>query len=298
MQSRRWLSTIRRARRRLAQRGVAASDINVLVAHAHDPPLSRESLFLHPDKLLTPAESQRLEDLTSRRLAGEPLAYVTGVKEFWSLPFKVTKDTLIPRPDSELLIDTLLNLHTKDDPLRILDIGTGTGCLIVAALAEFPNATGVAIDISPAALQVARHNADTHGMASRMICIEQDMRRFDRDMTLHWATPPFDVVLCNPPYISMDEVPWMDAHVVLHEPHLALFADHDGLALYSVLRSPLRDQLLRPGGHVLFEVGFAQAARVVDLYKGASFIQSTRLDRMVVQDVQGIDRVVVMQTRP
>ncbi|RHY66118.1 hypothetical protein DYB34_006999 [Aphanomyces astaci] len=303
---RRCVSTIRDAKARLVGRGLASSDVTTLLSHAHDPPLSRESLYLHPDKLL----------LTSRRLGGEPLAYVVGVKEFWSLPFKVTSDTLIPRPDSELLIETLLCLHAKDSPLRILDIGTGSGCLLVAALTEFPSACGVAIDISPAALAVAQTNATTHDVASRATFIEQDLRRLDN--ISHWSTPPpFDIVLCNPPYISVDEIPHMDTDgrilsfrlgsnqqqtygimdaVVAYEPHEALFAAKDGLALYSDMRHPLLRRLLRPGGHVLFEVGFRQAQRVCDMYLSASFQRSNTLDQVIFQDIQGIDRVVVLQS--
>ncbi|RHZ17877.1 hypothetical protein DYB37_006292, partial [Aphanomyces astaci] len=239
--------------------------------------------------------------LTSRRLGGEPLAYVVGIKEFWSLPFKVTSDTLIPRPDSELLIETLLCLHAKDSPLRILDIGTGSGCLLVAALTEFPSACGVAIDISPAALAVAQTNASTHDVASRATFVEQDMRRFDN--ISHWSTPPpFDIVLCNPPYISVDEIPHMDtdgrflSFLVAYEPHEALFAAQDGLALYSDLRHPLLHRLLRSGGHVMFEVGFRQAQRVCDMYLSASFQRSNTLDQVIFQDIQGIDRVVVLQS--
>ncbi|KAF0698426.1 Aste57867_10955 [Aphanomyces stellatus] len=295
---RRWLSTtLREARRRLVQRGIVSTELNAILAHVFHPPLSREMIFMQPDMPMTTTHSHILDEMSARRLAGEPLAYILGEKDFWSLPFKVTPETLIPRPETELLIDLVLSLHNdKNATFRLLDIGTGSGCLVVAALTEFPNATGVAIDISTGALAVAEENAARHGVTKRVNFLEQDMRTLPvNNLGCHAL---FDVVLCNPPYIARTDTAAMDAHVLAYEPHSALFADDDGLALYKHLREPLA-VMVRPGGHVLFEVGYQQARHVRDWYLASDAYQpSEKLKETIVPDLQGHDRVVALQLAP
>ncbi|OQR96441.1 protein-(glutamine-N5) methyltransferase [Achlya hypogyna] len=286
MSWRRWSSTVASARRALRARGLGATDASSLVRHAFSPPMSAEALFLAPERPMSAGERTRLEGLAARRLAGEPLAYVVGVKEFWSLPFHVTPATLIPRPETELLLDLLLQrCPDKDTPLRVLDLGTGSGCLVVAALREYPHATGVAVDISVEALAVAARNARDLGISHRVSFLEQDMTTLDAS-----AIGTFDVVLCNPPYIAAHEEALMDDHVVAYEPHTALFAARDGLAIYEAL-VPSLPALVTPRGHVLLEVGFAQAAAVADLFRGASATWSPPL---IVQDLCAVPRCVAV----
>ncbi|CAK4076914.1 unnamed protein product [Aphanomyces euteiches] len=290
------MSTIRETRQRLLGLGIAANEANAILSHAHKPPVPRETLYLHPDRDLAPQTTAVVEAMASRRLQGEPLAYVLGVKEFWSLLFKVTRDTLIPRPETEMLIELSLELYDTDAPLRVLDLGTGTGCLLVSTLTMFPQASGVALDVSSAALAVAIENAAAHNLASRATFVQQDMRHLNNtDDIKSWAGDGFDLVLCNPPYIAQDELDVMDTHVVEYEPHVALFADDNGLDMYKQLVQPLR-ALVRPGGHVLFEVGFQQAQDVVAMYTSSGhFGQSGKLNRSILPDLQGIHRVVALQ---
>lgn len=262
---------------------------------------------------LTTEEAAALEDATTRRCRGEPLAYVLGRKEFWSMEFAVSSDTLIPRADSEVLIETLVvrrlyaqlrhepslsdralqllqGLYPKHARLSILDVGTGSGCLLLAALAEFPNATGVGIDISPGALQVASENASRHGLADRAAFLRRDLadlaqgKRQPEDESC--LVERFDVVLSNPPYIPRRELDLVAPDVLDYEPHLALFSDpeavarqlqtqqndgdvsdeDDGLRMYRLLHLAI-PSLLKPKSEerrsVLVEIGSEEQANAV-----------------------------------
>ncbi|RLN59256.1 hypothetical protein BBJ29_007442 [Phytophthora kernoviae] len=179
--------------------------------------------------ILTEQETSKLAHSVELRSNGEPLAYVLGRKEFWSLEFAVSKDTLIPRSDSEVLIETLVDQFDSRTPLQILDIGTGSGCLLLSALAEFPHATGVGIDISQAALAVAEQNARSNKLDQRATFTLRDLKalpelREDAEAD-HVLYQRFDVILCNPPYIPCRELHLVAPDVLKYEPHLALFSD-------------------------------------------------------------------------
>ncbi|KAF4317923.1 hypothetical protein G195_006930 [Phytophthora kernoviae 00238/432] len=183
----------------------------------------------YPKLCLTEQETSKLAHSVELRSNGEPLAYVLGRKEFWSLEFAVSKDTLIPRSDSEVLIETLVDQFDSRTPLRILDIGTGSGCLLLSALAEFPHATGVGIDISQAALAVAEQNARSNKLDQRATFTLRDLKalpelREDAEAD-HVLYQRFDVILCNPPYIPCRELHLVAPDVLKYEPHLALFSD-------------------------------------------------------------------------
>ena len=219
------------------------------------------------------------ELLVARRLAREPLAYITGLKEFWSLNFAVGPGCLIPRPDSETLIEALINqIPDRTRPLSILDLGTGSGCLLVAALREYPNARGTGIDRSPAALAWARRNVDAHALEARATLIESD-----------WpAAGSFDVVLSNPPYIPSAEVTALEPEVTLYEPHAALDGGADGLDAYRALASRI-GHLLKPGGVTLLEIGAGQADAVAAIMAGAGLYILE-----IVPDLAGIPRCAVV----
>ncbi|KAF1776886.1 S-adenosyl-L-methionine-dependent methyltransferase [Phytophthora cactorum] len=195
--------------------------------------LSRVSASLQPattlnERKLTGHEAAVLTSSMGRYSEGEPLAYVTGRKEFWSLEFKVTRDTLIPRSDSEVLIETLVDQFHPETPLRVLDIGTGSGCLLLSALSEFPRATGVGIDICPGALAVAKQNAQSNNLDGRANFLLGDLKTLSglRSDVAEGETlyRRFDVILCNPPYIPSRELDLVGPDVLKYEPHLALFA--------------------------------------------------------------------------
>ncbi len=204
--------------------------------------------------------------LVQRRAAREPLAYITGVKEFWGLNFRVSPATLIPRPDSETLIEAALAIPKS--PNCILDLGTGTGCLLLAALSEYPSAFGIGVD-SPAAAALAQQNATALGLAARAAFLAGD-----------WAASlnaRFDLILSNPPYIAEDELPALMPEVRLYEPSSALIAGPDGLAAYRVIIAAL-PSLLAPNGAAILELGATQAPAIARLATQAGLTFATRLD--------------------
>ncbi|MDR7102018.1 peptide chain release factor N(5)-glutamine methyltransferase [Croceicoccus sp. BE223] len=241
-------------------------DAEWLMAHALG--CSRSAmLLLHGAAPVPPA----FADLLARRMTGEPLAYITGEQEFYGLAFCVTPDVLIPRADSETLIEAAREELAAAPPQRILDCGTGPGTLLLAALSAWPEATGLGIERSPAALAVARQNAVTLGMADRA-----EMRHAD------WTAPgwaegigSFDLILANPPYVETDD-PDLAADVRMFEPAEALFAGADGLADYRVL-VPQLPALLAPGGIAVVEIGSRQAEAVAAIAGAAGL--SARLTR-------------------
>jgi release factor glutamine methyltransferase len=246
----------------------ARLDAELLMAHALG--IDRSALLLRQADLRTPAS---FAALVNRRLAHEPVAYITGRQAFWDLELTVTPDVLIPRADSETLIEAALDAFAGGDgPAYILDLGTGSGALLLAALSAFPDAQGVGVDASEAALQVARGNAEALGFADRATLRPLDWCAPD------WETAfdrPFDLILCNPPYIAaaFDLAPM----VADYEPHQALFAGDKGLDDYRCLL-PHMAGLLTPEGVAVFEIGFDQAESVGLLAKQAGLTSALRCD--------------------
>ena len=239
----------------------ARLDAELLLAHALDIP--RNMLLLDQHDLTVPPG---FADLVDRRLAGEPVAYITGVRDFWTISVHVTPDVLIPRPDSETLIEAAIAHFGVRSPQRILDLGTGSGALLLAALDQWPAAQGRGVDISPAALAVARGNAERLGMADRAVFQQGD-----------WAegvTDRFDLILINPPYIAQDEPLAGD---VLREPKGALFAGPEGLDDYRRI-APMLPRLLAEGGVAAIEIGHDQRASVSTLLSDQGFEVAVRHD--------------------
>ncbi len=221
-------------------------DAELLMAHALGT--TRESLILrHLEDSAPPSFAALLE----RRLAHEPVAYITGRRAFWTIELEVGPGALIPRPDSETLVEAAIDYFGARSPGRILDLGTGPGTLLLAALAEWPEAGGIGVDASEAALDYGRRNADALGLGDRA-----QFRLGD------WAeglTDRFDLILANPPYIGTDES--LPEQVRAHEPASALFAGPDGLDDYRRILPDI-PRLLAPGGVAVFEIGWTQAAAV------------------------------------
>jgi len=229
---------------------------------------------------MRPADIVRFEGLIERRRRREPVSQILGQWEFWGLPFFVTADTLTPRPDSETLIEAALSLiDDRNAPLRLLDLGTGTGCLLLALLHELPRATGLGVDKSAKALAVARRNAEALGLAARAKLALGDWTR--------GLTESFDLILSNPPYIRTDEIPNLMPEVAGHEPPLALDGGADGLACYRVL-APQAAERLAPGGPLLLEAGLGQAPAI------AAILAAAGLQPFAVRrDLGGRERCVI-----
>lgn len=246
-------------------------DAEVLLADQLGQP--RLSMLARPEQLADAAEFMlRL----ARRMRHEPVAYITGAREFWSLPIRVTPDVLVPRPDSETLIAEALAHFAARPPANILDLGTGSGALLLAALSEWPKAEGLGVDCLAAALAVAQGNAEALGLAGRA--------RFQLGDWAQGVEGPFDLLLCNPPYIPDGTALMPD--VAAFEPAGALFGGADGLDPYRRLL-PDVPRLLSPGGVALFEFGVGQAEALLELATGAG------LSARIVDDLAGRPRVLV-----
>lgn len=256
--------------------GVSATprlDTELLMAHALGT--SREEMLLSRMDDAAPAA---FEPLLDRRLRHEPVAYVTGHRAFWTIELEVGPDVLIPRPDSETLIEAAVaHFRGRAGPRRILDLGTGSGALLLAALAEWPDASGLGIDCSEGALAVAARNAQRLGL--------EDRAGFRPGVWTDGLAGPFDLILCNPPYVETGaELP---PEVADWEPGTALYAGADGLEAYRRL-APALPPLLSPGGVACLELGAGQAERAARLFEAEGFSVASR------HDLQGVDRCLIL----
>ena len=245
--------------------------------------LSRAQLLAQSDRLLEPREIAAIDALAARRMKREPVSRILGRKEFWSLMLDVTPDVLVPRPDTETLIEAALDYVVRGglrlEPLRILDIGTGTGALMLALLQELPNARGVATDVSVAALHVARGNAERLKLASRCSFVACNLA--------DGVQGRFDLIVSNPPYIARGAIASLDPEVRDFDPRLALDGGADGLDAYRAIAASV-PPLLAPGGRLIMELGVGQAPPVTALFEAAKFIVLS-----VRNDLGGIARALI-----
>lgn len=225
-----------------------------------------------------------LRALTGRRVRREPMAYILGEREFWGLPFKVSPAVLVPRPDSETVIEAVLSLMPdRSRSWRILDLGLGSGCLLLTLLREYAQASGVGLEASGEALAVARQNADLLGVMDRARLVGGDWREPG------WVEKlgvPFDLVVSNPPYIDSAAIEGLMPEVARFEPRLALDGGGDGLDAYRLIAAA-GPQLVVSGGHLVVEVGAGQAAGVKDLFAAAGLTPLVSW-----KDLGGVERVV------
>ncbi len=258
---------------------------DILLAHALD--LKRIDLYLQHDRPLNKAELAAFKQLVKRRTNREPVAYIVGAKEFWSLPLKVSQAVLIPRPDTERLVDVALDVlarEKRNSPLRILELGTGSGAIALSLASEHEEHIFFASDISPGATTLARLNAHHNNLAN--------IHFFAGDWleALRLSAMPFDMIVSNPPYIPSGDIANLQPEISRHEPLTALDAGPDGLVC---LRHLVQNSwtYLRPGGHLVLEIGFDQKDQVARLVQTDSHYQ----DFTVHKDYAGHDRVVCMQ---
>jgi len=254
-------------------------DAELLLAHTLHQ--QRTWLIAHPEAVLTQPQRDSFESLIHRRAAGEPLQYLTGTQEFFGLDFRVTPAVLIPRPETEHLVEAVLAWsESQIKPLRLLDIGTGSGAIAIALAANQSSAEIIATDISPTALALARDNALRLGFGSRIRFLESDLFSALDDKEEY-----FDAIVSNPPYIPLADAPTMQREVVDHEPHTALFAGEKGLDIYRRLIPAARTRL-RQDGLLALEIGFGQSAALTQLLASWSNVQ-------FVNDYAGIPRVAL-----
>lgn len=249
-------------------------DAELLAAHALGA--SRETLLL---RSLDAEVPETFHALVDRRAEGEPVAYIVGHRDFWTITLDVAQGVLIPRPDSETLIEAAMRHFGDAGPATVLDLGTGSGALLLAALHQWPHATGIGIDASDHAVAIAKANAEKLGLSDRARIARGD---WDRNID-----GPFDLILCNPPYIAADEA--LPVDVSGYEPASALFAGKNGLDAYRVL-APRIGGLLAPDGLATFEIGVTQGEAASALFRAAGH----RVD--VLKDLGGRDRCLVIHS--
>ncbi|MDP2123149.1 MAG: peptide chain release factor N(5)-glutamine methyltransferase [Parvibaculum sp.] len=269
---------------RLKQAGLPTPELDARLLVRGVTGASEIEMIREPGAFITAAEEAVLASFETRRLAGEPVSRILGRREFWGLEFAVTPAVLDPRPDSETLVAAALDLLRGIEAPRILDLGTGSGCLLLAVLHERADAHGLGIDISADALAVAQANAAALGLAPRAEFLQADWTA--------GVAGPFDLVLSNPPYIASAEIATLDRDVRDHDPRRALDGGADGLDAYRALALAL-PPVLKPGGHAVIELGVGQAAAVAALFDAGGF-SATR----TLADLAGVPRVLVAGLAP
>jgi release factor glutamine methyltransferase len=250
--------------------------------------INRDGAFvtLNPSYNPTLSEEETIQDWLARRLKGEPLSRIKGMREFWSLPFQLNEHTLDPRPESELIIEAILKWigpRTKE-PWRLLDLGTGSGCLLISLLHELKNASGVGVDIEEKALSMAKQNAELNGVLSRA-CFQIS----------NWGEEirgEFDIIVSNPPYIPLQEKETLEKAVLNYDPPQALFGGEEGLDCYVLLVKTIPHRLAS-GGLVVLEIGIGQSDSVISLFQEQGF-----QCLFILNDLQGIERTLAFGKDP
>lgn len=267
------------ARQRLKDARIESPVIDARLLLEAAAGVSRTEIVTDPYRQIAAAQAATLDDYVTRRIAREPVSHILGRKGFWKILLNVNRDVLTPRPDSEVIVDLVLKSLPEGRKFDILDLGVGSGAIILAILAERPAARGVGIELSPEALAVARENAANLGLDGRLALLRGDW-------TSGLADESFDVVVANPPYIRSAEIETLEPEVKDYEPRLALDGGPDGLDAYRVLVDQIL-RVLKPGGTFHVEIGHDQSKDVEALFKaaGALMVETTR-------DLADRDRVV------
>jgi release factor glutamine methyltransferase len=273
------------AKKRLEAAGLAGPviDARLLVEAAAE--VSRADIVTDPHRLLTPDQAERLEDYLTRREHREPVSQILGRKGFWKIMLSVNENVLTPRPDTETVVEYVLRDFPPHAPWRVLDLGVGSGAILLSILAERPAARGLGVDLSEDALAVARDNAANLGLAGRVALLRGDW-------TAGLADAEFDLVVANPPYIASEVIETLEPEVKRYEPRLALDGGPDGLDAYRLL-APEILRVLKPGGRFAVEIGYDQKAPVEALFReaGAQGVVTLR-------DLADRDRVVAGLKNP
>lgn len=262
--------------------GIEDADVDARLLVGHALHLDRARLIAQSDRILEAREINVINALAARRLKREPVSRILGQKEFWSIALAITPDVLVPRPETETVVEGALDFVVRGglrmEKLRILDIGTGSGALLLALLRELPNAIGTGTDISTAALKVARENAARCGVEGRCTFVVCDIASI--------VEGPFDLLVSNPPYIAHDEIMSLAPEVKNYDPTVALDGGDDGLAAYRAIAADAK-RLLAPGARMFVELGAGQEAAVRDLFTNVGLTAG-----IARPDLAGIPRVL------
>lgn len=280
-------SLVAEAAQVLSRAGVPEARREAMSLIEHVIKRDRTFLLTHPEAVLAPVEVRALRELIEQRAVGKPLQYITGHQEFYGLDFEVTPEVLIPRSETELLVETALELLDQGEAVPLVcDVGTGSGCIPIALLHEERSVRAVGLDISLAALRVAARNAARHGVDERLWLIASDCFS-----ALDASTTHFTMIVSNPPYVAKGALDGLQREVREHEPHVALTPGADGLR---IIRRLVTDapQFLRVGGHLLIEIGFDQHEAVRGLIDQQVW---KLLD--IHKDLQGIPRIVALRKK-
>lgn len=270
----------------LREAGIDEAPLEAEVLVRHVTGVDRAALYADPDRTITNAESQMLDTLVARRLQHEPLPYIMGHWEFYGLDYIVNKAVLIPRPETETLVEEVLiaalPMSQGKHPITIVDVGTGSGCIAISLAKRLPNASVVATDISPEALAVAEQNVKLHNAQNQVRLVECDL--------LTGVEGPIDLIVSNPPYIPDAEIPSLQPEVAKYEPPIALGGGTDGLEIIGRLLGQA-SKLLSPNGAVMLEFNPPQADALISIARSIWPDSAPR----VVKDLAGLDRVLVVE---
>jgi len=270
---------LKQATKELGNFNTGSLDARILLQHVTK--YSLEEIYLKPELEISSEINEEFQKLVMRRKAYEPVAKIIGYKSFWKNDFLVNQHTLDPRPDSEVIIQAAIELFDKkDQKLEILDLGTGTGCLLYSLLEEFPNAVGIGVDISENALKVAEQNLQLLSLQNRVKLLKNN-----------WAdgiVDKFDLIVSNPPYISENEMLTLDQDVKLYDPEIALVAGIDGLIYYRYLAKQIF-ALLKNDGYAIFEFGYSQAEAIKKI-----FIENSFKIIDIINDLNGHQRAIIL----
>ena len=279
------LATLRKKiEARLRKKGIEEAPLDARLLISHIIPVTEIDFAINADQTVSNEQQNLIDILVQKREKRIPMSQIFGEKEFWSLSFKVTRDTLTPRPDSETLIEVALNeFEDKNATLSILDLGTGSGCLLLTLLSELKNATGLGIDVSTSAIKVANENATDLSLNNQASFLKSNW--FEKLS----KTKKFDLIIANPPYIGLNEKPELTPEVCEHEPYSALFAGEEGLDDYRIIAADISSYMSEKS-IIILEIGYRQSSAVIDIFEQKGFKNIN-----VFQDLGGRDRCLLIR---
>ena len=270
---------INKANQKLKKQGITSSRLDCEILMSAVIGKEKEDIILNPNEFISETKMKIFDDLIDERAKKKPVAYLTGIKEFWKYQFYVTKDVLIPRPETEIIIEQALILTKNKKNLRFLDIGVGSGCIILSLLKEKANFLGTGIDVSKESLRICRINSDKLGVSNRIKLFKSDIDNF--------TFGKYDLIVSNPPYINNFELKCLDDDVIGYEPIKALDGGVEGLSqIKKVIRKS--SKLIKKNGTLILEIGFGQKNKVLSLLKDNEFYING-----IIKDLSNKDRCII-----